>query len=235
MPKRQKNTIRPNKRVNIRVLLLVIGLSFSAFAEDSIPPYREVSTELAQELQEDSDFEYKLHVPSEQMGLSDLLQRRIQEFLRGLWSGLGSDAGRALVYGLGAFLILYVLYRLMGPDRIGLATNKEIRNSDEFKHWEKSVESLESLLLRAEQNSDWREFIRLQFLMGLKTMDAAGYLKLSPKKTALDYSYEIKDRDLAQQFLHFSRTFEYVWYGGFEANKSRALNYRREFRKLPER
>lgn len=219
--------------MNIRQIIFLLIFSFALQAEDSIPVYREVSPNLLEQLQE--DHEYSIPLPKDQLSANDLLQRKIQEFLSQLWRGLGSDAGRALVYGLGAFLLIYVIYRLLGPDRIGLASNKTLSPSTEYQHWEKSVESLESLLLRAEQNSDWREFIRLQFLIGIKSLDEAGHLKLSPQKTALDYHYEISDPELAQQFLSFSRTFEYVWYGGFKSDKERALGYRREFRKLPVR
>lgn len=195
--------------------------------------YRPASSELLQSLSADGDLEYSLSMPMEDSPLAQILGQKFMEFLQDFFRGLGSDTGQALIYIFGSAILLYLLFRLLGPDRIGFASNKEMSpSSAEYKDWQKSSESLESLLLRAEQYSDWREFIRLQFLLGLKRLHEAGELELSPKKTALDYHYEIRDRQLAKDFLHFSRTFEYVWYGGFEADENRARQYRREAKKL---
>lgn len=205
-------------------------------AQDSLVEYKPASSEILQSLSADADLEYSLSLPLEKSPLSQILGQKFHEILARFLLGLGSDTGRAFIYLLGSALILYLLFRLLGPDRIGLASNREMKEaSAEYKDWQKSRESLESLLLRAEQYSDWREFIRLQFLLGLKHLHEAGELELSPKKTALDYHYEIRDRQLAQSFLQFSRTFEYVWYGGFEADENRARQYRREANKLQKR
>lgn len=210
---------------------LVLGYWLKA--GDSLPAYREPSTELITELDKDRDLQYKELSSKQAETLGQKILAALDEYLGKFFEKAGkSPVTKPLLIFLGVLLGLYILYRLIGPDRLGLRFNERYSGPGHLSDFERSAESLEALMLKAEQAGDWREFIRLQFLIGLKKMQMKGHLKVSPKKTALDYQYEIRQRDLAVRFKHFSRTFEYIWFGGFEADEERARSYKRESQEL---
>lgn len=218
-------------RFSFILLSLVLGPWLKA--SDSLPPYREASSELIAELEEDRDLEYQEQSskPSESPG--QMLLALLKKYLGKLFETAGrSPLTRPILIFLGVLLGLYILYRIIGPDRLGLGHNERYSGPSHLSDFERSAESLEALMLKAEQAGDWREYIRLQFLIGLKQMQLKGHLKVSPQKTALDYQYEIQKRDLALRFKDFSRTFEYIWFGGFEADEDRARSYQLESKEL---
>lgn len=220
--------------MNIRILIILLFTALNVLGEPEEVQYREVSDSLIEVLQADGDFNYSIRPEREILDPSEVFLSRLRSLFLEFWRGLFSNTGRAVLYILAALIILYALFRLLGPDRVGSFSNKAIRVQNEYQHWDQSAESLENLLLKAQKNQDWRECIRLQFLIGLKYLQGNGHLEVSPKKTSLDYSYEIADRNLAKRFLEFSRTFEYVWYGGFDADAQRAKSYQEEAAKLRE-
>ncbi len=202
-------------------------------ASDSLPMYREPSSEMITELEDDRDLQYKEYSGKQTESLGQRFLALLNKYLGNLFEKAGrSPLTRPILIFLGVLLGLYILYRIIGPDRLGLRHNERYSGPSHLNDFERSAESLEALRLKAEQSGDWREFIRLQFLIGLKKMQLKGHLKVSPQKTALDYQYEIRKKDLALRFKHFSRTFEYIWFGGFEADEDRARSYQLESREL---
>lgn len=222
--------------IRLKLLLFFFFLAFSSRGLDGDSTlYRQPSSELLEELESNSSYDYNIGpVRGEGESWLDRLRREIGYLLRRFWYGAVSNVwSRTLLIVLGAVALLYILYRILGPDRIGLATNRK-RNLDTSKMVMEEIpeESLYQLLEKAERNKDWREYIHLQFHLLLRKLEASGHLKISPLKTSVDYRYEIKSETLAQQFAQLGRTFEYVWYGGFEADESRAQQYRQDCKKL---
>tara|TARA_Y100001934_G_C12184611_1_gene693317 strand:- start:81 stop:758 length:678 start_codon:yes stop_codon:yes gene_type:complete len=221
--------------VSIRLSFILLSLVLGPWlkASDSLPVYRQPSSELIVELEKDRDLQYQEYSTNQ----PETLGQKILAFLREYFGDLVEKAGRSpiskvILIFLGVLLGLYILYRIIGPDRLGIGFNERYSGPGHLSDFERSTESLEGLMLKAEQAGDWREFIRLQFLIGLKNMQLKGHLKVSPQKTALDYQFEIRQQDLALRFKHFSRTFEYVWFGGFDADEDRARAYQMESREL---
>ncbi|PTX62036.1 hypothetical protein C8N46_103134 [Kordia periserrulae] len=76
------------------------------------------------------------------------------------------------------------------------------------------------LIQEATANGDYRLAIRYQYLNMLKQLSAAEIIAFDPEKTNLDYTYEIKEEALREQFQYTSYVYNYVWYGEFDINQA---------------
>ncbi|QHI39075.1 hypothetical protein IMCC3317_44760 [Kordia antarctica] len=76
-----------------------------------------------------------------------------------------------------------------------------------------------TLISEALTNNEYRLAIRYQYLHMLKKMSASEIIKYDPEKTNLDYSHEIKNEKVREQFLYTSYLYNYVWYGEFTIDK----------------
>ena len=85
------------------------------------------------------------------------------------------------------------------------------------------------LLRDAEAEKDFRMAIRFQYLNMLKQLSSAEIIDFDPEKTNLDYTYEIKDEGVREQFQYTSYLYNYVWYGDFEINEAQYEKARESF------
>jgi len=76
------------------------------------------------------------------------------------------------------------------------------------------------LISEAIANNDYRLAIRYQYLQMLKKMSASEIISYDPEKTNLDYTFEIKNEAIKEQFLYTSYVYNYVWYGEFAIDKA---------------
>ncbi|MEM6721799.1 MAG: DUF4129 domain-containing protein [Bacteroidota bacterium] len=76
------------------------------------------------------------------------------------------------------------------------------------------------LINEALTKSDFRLAVRFQYLNMLKQLSAAEIIAFDPEKTNLDYTYEIQDESLREQFQYTSYLYNYVWYGEFDIDEA---------------
>ncbi|WP_420572656.1 DUF4129 domain-containing protein [Kordia sp.] len=82
------------------------------------------------------------------------------------------------------------------------------------------VVDFQKLISEAVTNRDYRLAIRYQYLNMLKKLSASEIISYDPEKTNLDYTYEIKNDSLREQFQYTSYLYNYVWYGEFSIDKA---------------
>jgi hypothetical protein len=85
------------------------------------------------------------------------------------------------------------------------------------------------LIQEAESNGNYRLAIRFQYLNMLKQLSDSEIISFDPEKTNLDYTYEIKEEALREQFQYTSYVYNYVWYGEFEINEAQYQKAKESF------
>lgn len=76
------------------------------------------------------------------------------------------------------------------------------------------------LIKEAVAKKDFRLAIRFQYLNMLKRLSAAEVIEFDPEKTNLDYTYEITNEAVREQFQYTSYLYNYVWYGEFDIDEA---------------
>ena len=76
------------------------------------------------------------------------------------------------------------------------------------------------LISQAVDNNEYRLAIRYQYLRMLKQMSTSEIILYDPDKTNLDYTYEIKNDTVREQFRYASYLYNYIWYGEFYIDKA---------------
>jgi hypothetical protein len=199
---------------------------FESFASDSIPSFKEPSEAVTNLLESDPSLQYSIDSPAEELPLLSMIKAYFAKWFSEMWKGVfGTSLIYYLLFAIGFSAILYFLIRILGPDRIGLRKNVMPEQSAPLELESIGEQDLKALLLVAEKAKDWRSHIGIQFHMILKQMEQKGHINISGNKTNRDYCFEISDKTLSSRFENLGRTFEYIWYGGFEANEERAQNY----------
>lgn len=82
------------------------------------------------------------------------------------------------------------------------------------------VTDFNELIKEATTKGDFRLAIRYQYLNMLKRLSAGEIIAFDPEKTNLDYTYEIQNEALREQFQYTSYLYNYIWYGEFEINQA---------------
>ena len=133
-----------------------------------------------------------------------------------------SDFVSVLLWTLGIFFILFIIYRLF------LAEGVFRRKSKSAKNAEASVEEeildhdsdFDALIRQTLQNANYRQAVRYQYLRTLHLLADKNRITLAPDKTNFHYVHEIANRNQQQQFATLTLNYEYVWYGEFDIDKN---------------
>jgi len=76
---------------------------------------------------------------------------------------------------------------------------------------------LQKLLQEAVQDGQFREAVRLLYLIGLKSLADRGEVQWRKGKTNHDYLYDLRNRKkLYTTFRELTRSYEFIWYGHTE-------------------
>lgn len=86
------------------------------------------------------------------------------------------------------------------------------------------IVDFDALISEATISNDYRLAIRYQYLNMLKKMSNHEIISYDPEKTNLDYTYEIKNDKLREQFQYASYLYNYIWYGEFVIDKTQYNN-----------
>lgn len=79
---------------------------------------------------------------------------------------------------------------------------------------------LQNRLTKAENEKDFRESVRLQYLIILKELNEKDLIRWKDHKLSQDYVRELKDRKLRKEFRLLTKYFNYAWYGNNKVNEN---------------
>lgn len=125
------------------------------------------------------------------------------------------NIGDAIIYILIAAAVALVNIILFRSNLRGLFFKAKSRAAITFDAIDENIHELNfpALIATAEQNTDYRRAVRLQYLWFLKRLTDSETIDWKLNKTNRDYAHEIKDKALKRDFRRLSMIFEYVWYG----------------------
>jgi hypothetical protein len=148
------------------------------------------------------------------------LWERFWRFIGNLLQGLNRPDGSAspinifkwILLILGIALAIFLLYK--SPFIKVLRGNKRIKNIDfDSEEIKLSEETIDQMIDKAEQNSDFRKAIRLQLLKYLKYLSDSNQIFWESHKTNQDFIYEIKNNNVRTTYIKIARQYDLVWYG----------------------
>ena len=84
---------------------------------------------------------------------------------------------------------------------------------------------LKKMLETALKKEEYREAVRLYFLIVLKELNRFELINWRREKTNRDYFYEIKNSSLKNHFSEVARIFEKAWYGEAIVKRDSYSNY----------
>ena len=171
--------------------------------------------------------------PNYSESLLDRLWFRFKAWLRSILGASGYSTLAEIIYyaliilAIAAVVILAIRAQGHNPfarterrSKTALAADLIDENS--------SVESIESLIDKAEQSNDYRLAVRLHYLKALRLLDSAEKIIWRSGKTNHDYLLEIKEGILKEEFDNLNYIYEYSWYGQFEIESEDQYHQLRE-------
>jgi hypothetical protein len=148
------------------------------------------------------------------------LWSRFWRFISNLLNGLSQPDKSAspvnifkwILLILGIALAIFLLYK--SPFIKVLKGNKRLKNVDfDSEEIKLSEETIDQMIEKAEQNSDYRKAIRLQLLKYLKYLSDSNQIFWESHKTNQDFIYEIKNNDVRATYIKIAQQYDLVWYG----------------------
>ena len=125
-----------------------------------------------------------------------------------------------LFIGVGA-LLLFFLYKIMRGNYF--ARNRKINASTSFIHVQDSENiqemDLEQMYSRALEEKDYREAIRIKYLMAIRELSRHRIIQWKKEKTNHDYLSETFTTGIYFPFADITLIFERFWYGVAEINE----------------
>lgn len=88
-----------------------------------------------------------------------------------------------------------------------------------------------SLIAQTRQSGNYRLAVRYYYLWLLKKLSNREVIQLHRDKTNSDYLYEIRDKDLKDDFRYLSYVYDHSWYGEFSLDEAAFEKAERAFRK----
>src|ERR1700743_2414264 len=142
-----------------------------------------------------------------------------------------------VVLGIAAFIIVYVIFKLIGIDLLKIFRKKKdvteipYTESIENIHEINFDEAIENALLV----KDYRLAVRLLYLRCLKQLSDNNIIHWKLGKTNSTYLNEIADAEQRRSFSIVTRQFEYVWYGDFPVDGQSFQNINAIFQEFKKR
>ena len=142
-----------------------------------------------------------------------------------------------VILGLGAFLIVYVILKVVGIDLLRLFRKKQAVTEVPYTEYLENIheinfdEAIENALLI----KDHRLAVRLLYLRCLKQLSDSNLINWKIEKTNNVYLNEIADAEQRRQFSVVTRQFEYVWYGDFPVDVQSFQNINAIFQEFKNR
>jgi len=126
-----------------------------------------------------------------------------------------------LVLGALTFGVVYLIFRLLKIDLIGLFKKRQKTDTIPYSEFTENIHEIDfdDSISSAINDKNYRLAVRLLYLRSLKQLNDAGYIKWKLEKTNLTYLSELENQEYKKLFGALTFRFEYVWYGNFPVNK----------------
>lgn len=123
--------------------------------------------------------------------------------------------GKVLLFTGVALLIGFILYKIMDKNwQAPPASSKEKIIPEVSEQVDQvSEEQLRKLVNEALDQGNYRQAIRLYYLLVLKVLDQNEWITWKKEKTNYHYLRELRNSEYASDFNHLTRIYEKVWYG----------------------
>lgn len=189
------------------------------------------------EFRGDKDFLYSLEVVKE----PSLLNRIWAWILNKLLDLLGTDEGwttfKVILYIFSGVTIIYIIARLLGVDVAGLVRREAQKATPDYMIESDNIHEIDfkTRLDEAVRKQDYRNAIRLLYLLALRSLADKDLIKWKLNKTNQEYGKELKTKGLANDFAQITYFFEWVWYGHFEIDSQKFLEMRTAFQEFEQK
>lgn len=139
-----------------------------------------------------------------------------------------------ILYGIGGFAILFILYKLFINKQKHLIRNPKESGASEIEFVERNLQDIDiqTYIDKAKKEENWNLAIRYLQLLNLQYLAQKGQIEWDYRKTNQDFIYEIKDPIIQEKFKNTTTIFNYVWYGNFEMNKEKFITLQSDFMQL---
>ncbi len=125
------------------------------------------------------------------------------------------------------FLIYRLILYLYAPDNRKLKSSQiQLQETED----EPTIESdLESLLEIALKEHNFREAIRIHYLLAIRKLNENKIVVYTIDKTNFEYVSEVGGHPVFPVFRDLTLTFERIWFGDAIANEDRLIQYQKKF------
>lgn len=130
-------------------------------------------------------------------------------------------AAKIIFYGVIILGLAFLIYKIIASS--SLVKNSRVKETHEitFENLEDHIHEteLERFLREALEKNDYKQAVRVLFLMVLKASSEKGFIHWKKDKTNGDYLKEMYGHPGYQTFRTLTFIFERVWYGKYELNE----------------
>ena len=159
------------------------------------------------------------------------LSAKYNQFINWLFGEYEPNSILSFIINILPYILLFVLLGLVAWlfSRLnpGGSYLKQPKTSEVFLTEEEELvnrKDLPNLINKAVKKGKFRLAVRYYYLNELRKLDELQLINYEFQKTNKDYSDEINDTDLRNQFHEISKLYEFIWYGSFPVSEN---DYRR--------
>ncbi|MBN1252087.1 MAG: hypothetical protein JXR51_11345 [Bacteroidales bacterium] len=224
------------RKLLILILINVIFISYQSniFAQKALKKdnseiiVNKVPFKKIEQFKNNNDFKYS----KVDKGIN--LWDKIIFFLFRLIEKIFSNKGAApyIRYIIIAILVVFAIFKLLGYKFTGLFVQDRIikdKKGLNFKLQDISSIDFELEIKEAADNKNYRLAVRFQYLKLLNLLNNKKIINWQINKTNLQYLEEMNKNENFDEFKNLSNIFEYSWYGDFQIEKSRFLQWQNKF------
>lgn len=137
-----------------------------------------------------------------------------------------------VLYGLLILAVLFIVYSLITKDGSGIFSsrqNKKLNTHEDITSKNIEDTDINTLILKAERDNDYRLAIRYYYLLVLKTLTLKKIITFEDDKTNAEYLNELNTKPFSDNFAYVSYLYNYIWYGKFAVNVEQYNNAKHNF------
>ncbi|WP_127844147.1 hypothetical protein [Psychroflexus aestuariivivens] len=230
------------------VLLLSLGFGFAQNqnsydelkVDDTAFNPVEFDSELIEEFQNDSDYEYYRPVEvSPFQDFMDWLNMQYTKFMdwlfsdlegASIWNYLGLIIKIISILGL-VFLVVWLFNRFNPGQKLTKSSDSpevDLTEEEELIY----RKNLQELIQEAIQNQNYRLATRYYYLLILKNLKNKKLVDYQFQKTNTEYIQELKNQSFSKEFEAITRYYDFIWYGDFQLNESIFNKIKLQFEEL---
>lgn len=184
---------------------------------------RRISPGSLEELKADSDMDYHLASPDDNLWLRFRNWLFVQ-FLRLFGTPAALSALEIFIYILIVLALVYAVLRLLNVDLQGLflPKNKRMAVLQQEQDTHENIHEIDFNIAidEALKAKEYNKAVRLLYLSALKELTDREHIHWQPGKTNYQYQQELKSLSLQTPFRELGYFFEWAWYGNFRLDEA---------------